>query len=206
MKHITPISLTIATVALALLLPAGAEAKVSPQTLQNLNTAYQGESNAANRYAIFAEKAASEGYPQVAKLFRAASAAETVHRNTHKTTIVELGGTVATFQLEPVTPGTTADNLKASIKGETYERDTMYPQFLATAKADDATPAMRTLQFAAAAEAEHAKLYQQALDTLGKNASVNYYVCQVCGMTLTELPAKKCPSCRKSRDEYKEIS
>jgi rubrerythrin len=59
---------------------------------------------------------------------------------------------------------------------------------------------------AVAAEKEHAKLYQEALDNLGKNASKDYYVCQVCGMTLTELPAKKCPSCRKSRDEYKKIS
>ena len=82
----------------------------------------------------------------------------------------------------------------------------MYPEFLAVAKADDARAAIRTLEFAVAAEKEHAKLYQEALDNLGKNAPKDYYVCQVCGMTLTELPAKKCPSCRKSRDEYKKIS
>jgi rubrerythrin len=196
----------ILTAALALAVFHGTATAAAPeQTIKNLNTAFQGESNATNRYAIFAKKAEDEGFAQVAKLFRAASASEAIHRDTHKEAILKLGGTVATFQLDPVTPGATANNLRAAIKGETHERDTMYPEFLALAKVDDAQPAIRTLQFALAAEKEHAKLYQQALDTLGKNAPADYYVCQVCGMTLTELPAKKCPSCRKSRDEYKKI-
>jgi rubrerythrin len=76
----------------------------------------------------------------------------------------------------------------------------------ATAKADDSQPAIRTLQFALAAEKEHATLYQQALDTLGKNAAADYYVCKVCGMTLTALPSKRCPSCRKGLDEYQKIN
>lgn len=182
-------------------------AEVSAQTLQNLNTAYQGESNAANRYAKFAQKADEEGYPQVAKLFRAASDAESIHRDTHKATILELGGTVDSFELEEVIVGTTADNLSAAIKGETYERDTMYPEFMAQAKKDNSRPAMLTLQYAMNAEKEHAKLYQDALDNLGHNAPADYYVCQVCGMTLTEIPAKRCPSCRKPADEvYKKIS
>lgn len=182
-------------------------AAVSQQTLQNLNAAYQGESNAAARYAKFAQKADEEGYPQVAKLFRAASGAESIHRDTHKKTILELGGTVDSFELEDVVAGTTADNLRAAIKGETYERDTMYPGFLAQAKKDNSRPAMLTLQYAMTAEKEHAKLYQEALDNLGKNASADYYVCQVCGMTLTEMPNKRCASCRKPADEvYKKIS
>jgi rubrerythrin len=188
-----------------LLLPTNSRAAVSDQTLKNLNAAFQGESNAANRYTKFAEKAEEDGYQQVAKLFRAASAAEAIHRETHKAAILELGGTVATFDLEPVVVGTTAENLQAAIKGESYERDTMYPEFLAVAKADDARAAIRTLEFAMAAEKEHAKLYQEALDTLGKNAPADYFVCQVCGMTLTALPDKKCPSCRKSVKEYKQI-
>lgn len=187
-------------------LPVSAGSKASPQTIKNLNTAFQGESNAANRYAVFAKKAESEGLGQVAKLFRAASAAESIHRDTHKAAIIELGGVVESFKLDEVRPGSTAENLKAAIKGESYERDTMYPGFLAVAKTDDATAAIRSLQFAAAAEKEHAILYQKALDQLGNNTPENYYVCQICGMTLTELPAKKCPSCRKSRDEFKEIN
>ncbi|MGA9578943.1 MAG: rubrerythrin family protein, partial [Terrimicrobiaceae bacterium] len=135
--------LSVATVAASLLLPAVARANVSEQTLKNLNAAYQGESNAANRYAKFADKAEAEEYAQVAKLFRATAAAEAIHRETHKAAIIELGGTVATFQLDPVNPGTTAENLQAAIKGESYERDTMYPEFLAVAKADDARAANR---------------------------------------------------------------
>ncbi len=198
--------LSLATIAISLLAAELASAKVSEQTLQNLNAAFQGESNAAHRYGLFAQKAEKEGHAQVAKLFRAASAAEAIHRDTHKAAILELGGEVATFQLDAVSSESTADNLRAAIKGETYERDTMYPEFLSVAKADDARAAIRTLEFALAAEKEHAKLYQAALDTLGKNAPADYFVCQVCGMTLTELPAKKCPSCRKSVDEYKKIS
>lgn len=199
---------TLFTVAALLLgLSNLASAEVSSQTLQNLNAAFQGESNAANRYAQFARKADEEGHPQVAKLFRAASAAEGIHRDTHKATILELGGTVESFELETVDVGTTAENLAAAIKGETYERDSMYPEFLAQAKKDDSRPAMRTLQYAMKAEKEHARLYQDALDNLGDNASADYYVCQVCGMTVTELPEKRCSSCRKPTDEvYEKIS
>jgi len=197
---------SVAVLALGLLLPAVAGAKVSEQTLKNLNSAWQGESNAANRYGKFAEKAVTDGHPQVAKLFRAAAASEAIHRDTHKASILELGGTATPFQLDAVTPGTTAENLQAAIKGETYERDTMYPGFLAVAKTDDAAPAIRAIEFALAAEKEHATLYQDALANLGKNTKADYYVCQVCGMTVTELPAKKCRSCRQSRDKYQMIS
>jgi rubrerythrin len=195
-----------ASLALCLLLPGIASAKVSEQTLQNLNAAFQGESNAANRYAKFAEKATAEGHAQVARLFRAASAAEAIHRDTHKAAITELGGTLKPFELDAVTPGATADNLKAAIKGEIHERDTMYPEFLTVAQADDAPAAIRTIRFALAAEKEHATLYQEALDNLGKNAKVDYYVCQICGMTVTTLPEKKCRSCRQSPDKYKMIN
>ncbi len=197
---------SVATLAASLLFPAVAVAKVSEQTLKNLNTAYQGESNAANRYAKFAEKADAEGNAQVAKLFRAAAASEAIHRDTHQKTILELGGKANAVELDAVTPGTTAENLQASIKGETYERDTMYPEYLALAKTDDAPAAIRTIEFALTAEKEHAKLYQEALDNLGKNAKADYYVCQVCGMTVTELPAKKCRSCRHDVKEYKKIA
>lgn len=188
------------------LLPASGASSVPAQTIKNLNTAFQGESNASNRYAAFAKKAEAEGFAQVAKLFRAASASEAIHRDTHKAAIIKLGGTVDSFKLDEVVPGSTAENLKAAIKGESYERDTMYPEFLATAKSEDAKAAIRAFQFAAAAEKEHAKLYQQALDQLGKNPLQDYFVCQVCGMTLTALPAKKCPVCHNGLDEFKKIN
>ena len=202
--HLLPIAGALAA-GLSFVSPLMA-ASPAAESIKNLNTAYQGESNAAHRYGKFAAAAEREGFPQVAKLFRAASEAEGIHRDTHKEAIEKLGGRVETFQLDVVEVKSTAENLKAAIQGEAYERDSMYPEFLAAAKKEDARDAIRSFQFAATAEAEHAKLYQNALNNLGKNAPEDYYVCQICGMTLTELPARKCPSCRKGVDNYKKIS
>jgi rubrerythrin len=182
-----------------------AQAKVSQQTLNNLNAAFQGESNAAHRYEAFAKKADAEDYTYAARLFRAAAKAESIHRQSHEQAILDLGGRVNNFQLDEVTVGTTAENLQAAIKGESYERDTMYPEFLKLAKADRAREAVRTLLHAQKAEAEHAKLFQDALDNLGSNADRKLYVCNVCGYTTTQLPARNCSSCREPVSNYQEV-
>lgn len=194
----------VATVALAVNAVA---ASASAETINNLNAAFRGESNANSRYTAFAAKAAAEGQTQVAKLFRAAAAAEAIHRDTHKATILKLGGTVDTFAFDPVTPGTTAENLQAAIKGETYERDTMYPAFLQLAKTENNRDAERSFHFAVSAEREHAKLYTEALAQLGKNPAVDYYVCPVCGDTTAGLPSKeKCGTCRQPTAKFLQIS
>jgi rubrerythrin len=182
-----------------------AQAVVSQQTLDNLNTAFQGESNAAHRYEGYAKTADAEGYAQAARLFRAAARAESIHKDNHKTAILALGGKVNDFKLDEAKPGTTAENLRAAIKGESYERDTMYPDFLKQAKADGAKEAIRTMLYAQKAEAEHAKLYQETLDSLSKKADAPIYVCKVCGYTTTRLPDRNCPSCRESVSEYVRI-
>ena len=192
--------------ALALAVPADA-ATGSPETINNLNAAYRGESNANNRYKAFAQKAEAEGHAQVAKLFRAAAAAEAIHRDTHKATILKLRGTVDQVTLDVVTPGTTAENLKEAIKGESYERDTMYPAFLQKAKAENNRDAERSFHFAVSAEKEHATLYAEALSQLGKNPSVDYYVCPTCGETAAGRPsAGKCPICRNPTEKFLTIS
>jgi rubrerythrin len=178
------------------------QAKVSQQTLDSLNAAFQGESNAARRYEAFAKKADADGYNQPARLFRAAARAESIHRENHKQAILELGGKVKDFKLDEAKPGTTAENLQAAIKGESYERDTMYPDFLKQAKADGAKEATRTLLYAQKAEGEHAKLYQEALDSLGKQSDSPIFVCKVCGYTTTKLPDRNCPSCREPVSQY----
>jgi len=183
-----------------------AQASVSQQTINNLNTAFQGESNASHRYEAFAKKADAGGDAYAARLFRAAAKAEAIHRETHKKAILELGGKIKDFKLDEVKVGTTAENLQAAIKGESYERDTMYPEFMAQAKTDGAKPAIRTLLYAQKAEAEHAKLYKDALDNLGKNADLPLYVCKVCGYTVTKLPDKNCPSCREPVSNYERIN
>jgi rubrerythrin len=193
----------IGAAAIAAVIPA--QAKVSQQTLDNLNAAFQGESNAAHRYEAFAKKAEAEGYAYASRLFRAAAKAESIHRESHKQAILALGGKIQDFKLDEVKVGTTAENLQAAIKGESYERDTMYPEFLTRAKEDGAKEAVRTFVYAQKAEAEHAKLYQAALDNLGKQADVPFYVCKVCGYTTTTLPAKNCPSCREPVSNYEQI-
>lgn len=183
-----------------------AAATASTETIENLNAAFRGESNANSRYTAFAQKADAEGYAQVAKLFRAAAAAEAIHRDTHKATILKLGGAADAFALDAVTPGTTAENLQEAIKGESYERDTMYPAFLKVAKAENNHDAERSFHFAVSAEKEHAALYADALDQLGKNPSVGYYVCPVCGNTTVGRPTdEKCPTCRKPTDKFVQI-
>ena len=182
------------------------QAKVSQQTLDNLNAALQGESNAAHRYEAFAKKADAEGQIQAARLFRAAAKAESIHKENHKQAILALGGKIKDFKLDELTIGTTAENLQAAIKGESYERDTMYPDFLKQAKADEAKEATRTFLYAEKAETEHAKLYKEALNNLGQKHDAPIYVCKVCGYTTTKLPERNCPSCRESVSEYEKIN
>jgi rubrerythrin len=200
----TLIASLAAALALAVNVVAGT---ASPETLKNLNAAFQGESNANNRYQAFALKADSEGHAQIAKLFRAAAAAEAIHRDTHKATIQKLGGKVDNFTLDAVAPATTAENLAGAIKGESYERDTMYPAFLKQAKAEDNRDAERSFHFAVSAEKEHALLYTEALAQLGKNPSGDYFVCPVCGETTFGRPSnEKCPTCRQPTAKFNKIS
>ena len=175
-------------------------------TLDDLQTAHDGESNAAARYKAFAARAEAEGYRGVARLFRAASRAETIHAQNHAKVIHALGGTPRAVVAAP-TVKSTRENLQAAVAGETYERDTMYPEFLARARQDGNAAAVRTLNLARNAEIEHAKLYQAALDDLDsqKSAGAPYYVCGVCGYTTRSLPVDKCPSSFSAREKFERI-
>jgi rubrerythrin len=180
---------------------------VPAQTLKNLQAAYNGESNARARYLAFAEKAEGEGYGKVASLFRAAAKAEEIHANNHSRVIVQLGGT-PNAEIKTSEVGDTATNLDAAIKGESYERDTMYPEFLKQARQDGATDAVRTFNLARNAEIEHAKLYGDALGNLDawKGDKQIFYVCPVCGFTTNDLSFDKCPSSFTPRDRFLTIS
>ncbi len=177
-------------------------------TLANLQTAFNGESNAHARYLAFAKKADAEGYGEVASLFRAAARAEEIHANNHAAVIKKLGGKPEA-KIETPDVKTTKENLEAAIKGESYERDTMYPQFLKQAREVRNTDAIQTFNYAKNAETEHAKLYTAALSNLqqskGTNAK-NYYVCGVCGYTVEKITFTKCPSSFTPVDKYETIS
>ncbi len=179
----------------------------SAETVKNLQAAFNGESNAKARYEAFARKADEEGYQQVASLFRAAASAEGIHLTNHAKVIRSMG---AAPEAEIGAPevGTTSENLAAAIEGESHERDSMYPDFIKQAKADGSDSAVQTFSYALAAETEHAKLYQMALNDLDnwKNGPKTFIVCDVCGYTTLSLDLSKCPVCSNPKEGLKEVA
>jgi rubrerythrin len=151
------------------------------KTEQNLMEAFAGESQANRKYLAFAKKAEKEGYPQAAKLFRAAAEAETVHAHSHLKTLGQVKST--------------AENLKAAVSGETHEFKVMYPAMIEAAKEEGNKAAEYSFTYANAVEKVHADLYQKALDNLDSLEDVDYYVCSVCGYTCEKEPPDACPVC-----------
>jgi rubrerythrin len=162
-------------------------------TEKNLKDAFAGESQANRKYLAFAKKAQEEGFSNIATLFRTAAEAETIHALGH---LNALDGV-----------GSTADNLKAAIAGETYEYTEMYPPMLQQAEAEN-HKAKRMFHLASKAEAVHAKLYQLALDSLlqGKDLTeTSFYLCPVCGYIELGQPPESCPVCGARRDRFTKL-
>ncbi len=154
---------------------------MASKTEGNLKEAFAGESQANRRYLAFSKMADEEGYSQVAKLFRAAAEAETVHAHNHLRVLKGIKST--------------RENLQEAISGETYEFKTMYPGMIEAAKAEKNDAAFQTFHFANQVEKIHAALYSKALGNLGKNEALDYYVCPVCGNTVEKAAPEKCPIC-----------
>jgi rubrerythrin len=179
---------------------------ISTSTMNNLQAAFNGESNAHARYLAFAEKADTEGYAGVASLFRAAARAEEIHAGNHAAVIRKFAG-LPVAELEYPAVASTRENLAAAIKGETYERDEMYPAFIRQAKSEANAEALRTLTFARAAEVKHAKLYTEALQDLeSMKASQVFYVCPVCGFTTPEPVSERCPTFATPKERFEQVS
>ncbi|MGQ9569245.1 MAG: rubrerythrin family protein [Thermodesulfovibrionales bacterium] len=161
------------------------------KTEKDLKDAFAGESQANRKYLAFAKKAEQEGYKQVAKLFRAGAEAETVHAHNHLRILGEIKST--------------KENLQTAIKGETYEFEKMYPEMIEDAKTEGEKSALQSFQYAYEVEKIHAELYKKALENLGKNPEIDYYVCQVCGNTVEGDPPDKCPICGALKKMFKKI-
>jgi rubrerythrin len=165
-----------------------------PTTNENLAVAFAGESQANRKYLAFARAAEKEGYSQIAKLFRAASDAETIHALAH---FQNMGGV-----------GTTLENLKSAVAGETYEYTEMYPPMVEQAKLEGHR-GKHMLAFANEAEKVHARLFREALEAMqaGKDLSqMDVYLCPVCGDLEFGLPPEKCPICGAPRSKYQKIA
>lgn len=160
-------------------------------TDKNLAAAFAGESQANRKYLAFAKKADSEGYAQAAKLFRAAAEAETIHAHTHLKAMDAIKST--------------AENLETAVSGETYEFESMYPDFIKVAKEENNTAAVRTFTLANEAEKVHAALYKKALANISSGETYDYYLCTVCGHIAEKEAPEKCPICGAKTQAYKNI-
>lgn len=177
-------------------------------TADFLHSAYGGESMAHMRYMIWADMAEKEGFPNVARLFRAISYAEQVHASNH---FREIGGNI-----EAVTVtaggvfglGKTADNLQGAIDGELHEVEQMYPVYLNAAEFQNESGAKRSFHFALEAEKLHAELFRKAQDAVkaGKDIELKaIYVCPICGHTILDNAPDKCPVCGAKKEMYRKF-
>jgi len=163
------------------------------KTEDNLKEAFAGESQANRKYLAYAKKADEDGFAQVAKLFRAAAAAETIHAHAH---LAALGGIK-----------TTKENLMDAVEGETHEFTTMYPEMIEDAKSESESEALGSFLKANKVEEVHAGLYKEALAAVDSGKDLDesdIYVCDVCGNTVGEVP-EKCPVCGVGKEKFTKI-
>jgi rubrerythrin len=164
-------------------------------SLDNLQAAFAGESQANRRYLAFAKKAEQEGFTNIARLFRAAAEAETVHAHAH---LRVMGGVKST-----------AENVKVAIAGEHHEFVSMYPEFLKIAEDEKNNGAATSFRFALAVEKIHHDLYSEALLAIEEGRDLprrDVYVCDVCGNTVYDGVPDQCPICKAKKEHFIKIS
>jgi rubrerythrin len=164
------------------------------KTEKNLQEAFAGESQANRRYLFYAEKADKEGFPQIARLFRAAADAETVHARNHFNAMDGIGST--------------KENVMAASVGEHYEFTRMYPPFIEDAEREDNVRAQRSFEWANEVEQVHHRAFEEALKAVNEGKQLKdepYYVCQVCGNTTPGAAPDKCPICGAPAKSFKKI-
>ena len=164
-------------------------------TNENLQAAFAGESQANRKYLAFAKKADRDGFPQVARLFRAAAEAETVHAHTHLRVLAGVQETAA--------------NLEAAVAGEAHEFQSMYPGFVAEAEDEGNQAATMTFKNALAVEEVHHGLYLHALESVNAGQDLpaaTVWVCRICGNTVVGDCPDQCSVCKASRENFIEVS
>lgn len=179
--------------------------RTEPKTMNNLQAAYLGEAQASAFYTESARQAQRDGFPDVAKLFRAAALSEAIHRDNHRHAIRFQGGTPKNVPLAEPKVKATRDNLVESVADERQESRVMYPGFIRTARQEGSPSAERTFRFARETERAHARLFQRALEGLGGKPATDYFVCQTCGMTTMDVVPAVCPVCRGTGLNYRKV-
>ncbi|HWC97873.1 MAG TPA: rubrerythrin family protein [Candidatus Sulfopaludibacter sp.] len=164
------------------------------QTIANLKEAFAGESQANQKYRAFAKKAELDGFPNIARLLRTTGEAERIHAEGHLKSLAEIGSTT--------------ENLRAAIEGETFEFTSMYPPMLQQAEAEDHR-AKTMFRYALKAEAIHAELYRRALEAAEQGrdlAETKFYLCPICGQIEFGEPPERCPVCGTLAAKYIEVA
>jgi len=178
-------------------------------TASHLRSAFAGESQAHMRYLIYGDKAEKEGFPNVARLFRAIAYAEQVHATNHFQQLREAKGPALTVAGAGFGLGPSADNLDVAIEGEDFEVAEMYPVYKAAAEFQGEKGAVRSFDWAWQAEQIHAAMYKEAKAAVltGKDYEVGpVYICSVCGHTVAGRAPDRCPVCNAPRERYKEFA
>jgi rubrerythrin len=161
------------------------------KTQDDLKTAFSGESQANQRYLAFAKKADQEGFAQIARLFRAAAAAESVHAGNHLRADEGVKSTL--------------ENLKEALGGENYEVNSMYPPMLATAQEENQKKAATSFGWALEVEKIHAALYTEAINNMDSKEDYEYTICPFCGYTHKGPAPEKCPVCGAPGSKFETI-
>ncbi len=177
-------------------------------TQENLMSAFSGESQAHMRYLYFADIAEKEGFPNVARLFRAVAFAEVIHAFNHFRKLGHLKGGFLTVAHAGFGPGNTSKNLEIAIEGEKYEIDEMYPAYIEVAKMQGEKAAEMSFKLALESEKEHYKLFVKAKEAVDQGRDIeqkDIYVCEVCGYTVEGKAPERCPICGAPLNKFKKF-
>lgn len=174
------------------------------KTVANLKAAINGESTASAKYAAYAEQAGKDSLFAIQALFNATSKAEAIHVTNHQAVLATLGVTDYVATVDPFEVKSTAENLQAAIDGETYEFTTMYPNFIKDAETEKVQGALVSYNYAQDAEKGHAKIYADALASIGNPTTLAsiYFVCPKCGNTYANTPSEVCELCQTSANDF----
>jgi rubrerythrin len=179
--------------------------KMHKITTANLRNAHGGESMAHMRYLIWGDLAEKQGFPNIARLFRAIASAETVHASNHFRELKDQFGDALCTSMAVFGSGSTSQNLQGGINGETYEITEMYPTYLETAKFQGEKGAELSFHYALEGEKTHRALFQKAkefVDSRDKDVDLGpVRVCTVCGWTYEGDMPDKCPICGATKDK-----
>jgi rubrerythrin len=185
------------------------EESMHDMTASLLRSAYGGESMAHMRYIKWGAVADEEGFPNVARLFRAISFAEEVHATSH---FVELRNETGAFTVTSAAGfgvGSTSENLEGAIEGELFEINEMYPVYFETAKHQGEKGPGRSFHYALSAEKIHAAMFQEAKQAVDSGRDVELgpvQICDVCGYTTEGDVPDKCPICGVTHERFKTVA